>query len=246
MDRVTAETGAVGRGTIKKIAWRILPVIVMMYFVAYIDRTNVSFAAIGMNRDLGFSSYLYGWGAGIFYLGYLIFEVPSNLLMMRSGARLWNVRILVSWGLLAGAMAFVSGSVSFVVMRFLMGVAEAGFFPGIILYFTYWFPAAYRARVIAVLYLAVPGSNAVAAALSGVLLRMDGFLGIAGWKWIFICEAIPPIVMAILVFYTFVDRPSDAKWLDDDEKAWLQRELSVDGNADTIVAHGGAWWRTLI
>ncbi|MFJ3057525.1 MFS transporter [Herbaspirillum sp. NPDC087042] len=237
---------AIGSSTIRKISWRILPVIVMMYFVAYIDRTNVSFAAIGMNRDLGFTSYLYGWGAGIFYLGYILFEVPSNVFMLRTGVRLWNVRILVSWAVLAAAMAFVSGPTSFIVMRFLMGVAEAGFFPGMILYFTFWFPARYRARVIAVLYLAVPGSNAVAAALSSAILKLDGWLGIAGWKWIFLCEGLPALVMAVLVFYVFVDRPADARWLSDAQKVWLQRTLAEEAGKKEVVAGSGSVWATMV
>src|SRR3984885_1503431 len=155
------------RRTIRKVAWRLLPLIVVIYFVAYIDRTNVSFAAFGMTRDLGLTSYIYGWGAGIFFLGYFIFEVPSNLLLEKVGARRWIARIMITWGLMAAAMAFVQGATSFLVLRFFLGV---------ILYFTYWFPKQYRGRVIAALFLAVPGSNALTAIISGALLGLDGTL----------------------------------------------------------------------
>jgi len=207
--------------TMAKVAWRLLPLIVLIYFVAYIDRTNVGFAAISMNRDLGFSAYLYGWGAGIFFLGYALFEVPSNVILHRVGARVWIARIMVTWGMVSACMMFISGPVSFLVVRFLLGVAEAGFFPGVLLYFTYWFPAAYRARVISALFLAVPGSNAVAAAVSGALLQMDGVLGLAGWKWMFLLESLPAILLAPVVLAVLTDQPAHAKWLDAEEREWL-------------------------
>ena len=214
--------------TMSKVSWRLLPLIVVIYFVAFVDRTNVAFAASGMNRDLGFTAYLYGWGAGIFFLGYFIFEIPSNVMLEKVGARWWIARIMITWGLVAGAMAFTQGPVSFLVLRFLLGVAEAGFFPGMILYFTFWFPKVYRARVIASLFLAVPGSNAVSAALSGVLLQLDGVWGVAGWKWLFILEAIPSILLAFVVLAVMTERPSLAKWLQPDEKNWLEAELAKE------------------
>ena len=168
------------RRTMAKVAWRLLPLIIVIYFVAYIDRTNVGFAAISMNQDLGFTPYLYGWGAGIFFIGYALFEVPSNVILHRVGARIWIARIMLTWGLVSGCMALVSGPASFLTLRFLLGVAEAGFFPGVLLYFTYWFPKAYRARVISALFLAVPGSNAArrgdlrAAAADGRRVGVDG------------------------------------------------------------------------
>jgi ACS family tartrate transporter-like MFS transporter len=196
---LAAPTHSVEAKTIAKVSWRLLPLIVVSYFVALMDRSNVGFAALGMNRDLGFSAYVYGWGAGIFFLGYFLFEVPSNVILERVGARTWIARIMISWGLVAGAMAFVSGPISFLTLRFLLGVAEAGFFPGIILYFTYWFPAAYRGRVVAALYLALLGSNALTAILSGALLGLDGVWGLAGWQWIFLVEAAPAVVLAFAV-----------------------------------------------
>src|SRR6478736_2572031 len=213
-DRMAGNASEIESRTVRKVAWRLLPLIVIIYLVAYIDRTNVSFAATGgMSKALGLAATDFGFGAGIFFLGYFLFEVPSNLLLEKAGARVWIARIMITWGLVAGAMAFVTGSTSFVIMRFLLGVAEAGFFPGIILYFTYWFPKSYRARVISALFIAVPGSNAVAAIISGAILDMDGILGIAGWQWMFIVEAIPAILLAFVVLAMMTDRPSLATWL---------------------------------
>jgi MFS transporter, ACS family, tartrate transporter len=211
--------------TIRKVSWRLLPLIVVIYFVAYIDRTNVSFAALTMNTDLGLSAYVFGWGAGIFFLGYFLFEVPSNVILEKTGARVWIARIMVTWGIVSGAMAFVEGPMSFVTMRFLLGVAEAGFFPGMILYFTYWFPKSYRARVISALFIAVPGSNALASIISGAILEMDGLLGLAGWQWMFILEAIPAVLLAFAVLVLMTDRPALATWLAPEEREWLETRL---------------------
>jgi len=214
--------------TMAKISWRLLPLIVVIYFVAYIDRTNVGFAASGMNKDLGFTAYVYGWGAGIFFLGYFFFEVPSNIILHRVGARIWIARILVTWGLVSGLMVFVTGTSSFMAIRFLLGVAEAGFFPGVLLYFTYWFPTKYRARVVSALFLAVPGSNAVAAALSGAILQLDGAWGLAGWKWMFLLESLPAVLLAPVVLMVLTDRPAVATWLAADERAWLDAQLESE------------------
>jgi MFS transporter, ACS family, tartrate transporter len=230
-------TSEIERRTVRKVAWRLLPLIVVIYFVAYIDRTNVSFAAFGMTRDLGLTAYIYGWGAGIFFLGYFLFEVPSNLLLEKVGARRWIARIMITWGLMAAAMAFVQGATSFLVLRFLLGVAEAGFFPGVILYFTYWFPKQYRGRVIAALFLAVPGSNAVTAVISGALLGLDGTLGIPGWKWLYIVEAVPALLLAFAVLRYLTERPEVADWLLPDEKQWLTSTLQSEKLA--LVAKSG-------
>ena len=216
------------RRTILKVSWRLLPLIVVAYLVAYIDRTNIAVAALTMNKDLGFSTYLYGWGAGIFFLGYALFEVPSNMVLEKVGARIWIARIMITWGIVSGLMSTVSGPISFLSLRFLLGVAEAGFFPGMILYFTYWYPAEYRGRVISTLFIAVPVANAVASVLSGAILEMDGTLGLKGWQWVFIIEAIPAIVLAFVVLWQMTDRPAVAKWLDADEKEWLESELAAE------------------
>ena len=174
-------------------------------------RTNVGLAATGMNRDLGCSATVYGWGAGMFFIGYFFFEVPGNVILHHVGARVWMARIMVTWGLISGLMMFVSGTTSFYVMRFLLGVAEAGFFPGALLYFTYWFPAVYRARVISALFLAVPTSNALAASLSGFLLQLDGAWGLAGWQWVFLIESLPAVLLAPVVLMLLTDRPAQAR-----------------------------------
>jgi MFS transporter, ACS family, tartrate transporter len=229
------------RRTILKISWRLLPLIVLSYLIAYIDRTNVAFAALTMNKDLGISAYLYGWGAGIFFLGYALFEVPSNMILAKVGARRWIARIMLTWGLISGAMAFATGPVSFLVLRFLLGVAEAGFFPGIIFYLSTWFPAAYRARVISTLFLAVPISNAAASVVSGAILGMDGMLGLKGWQWVFILEALPAVFLTFVVLHRMIDRPADAKWLSTEERAWLDGELLAERRKVESYGHMSLW-----
>jgi ACS family tartrate transporter-like MFS transporter len=219
------------RRTMSKVAWRLLPLIIAIYFVAYIDRTNVGFAAISMNQDLGFTAYIYGWGAGIFFVGYALFEVPSNLMLHRIGARIWIARIMLTWGIVSGCMALVTGATSFLALRFLLGIAEAGFFPGVLLYFTYWFPKEYRARVVSALFLAVPGSNAAAAAISGFLLQMDGVWGLTGWQWMFLIESLPAALLAPVVLIVLTDRPADARWLNPDEREWLVARMAADSRA---------------
>ncbi len=229
------------RRTILKISWRLLPLIVLSYLIAYIDRTNVAFAALTMNKDLGISAYLYGWGAGIFFLGYALFEVPSNMILAKVGARRWIARIMLTWGLISGAMAFATGPVSFLVLRFLLGVAEAGFFPGIIFYLSTWFPAAYRARVISTLFIAVPISNAAASIVSGAILEMDGVLGLRGWQWVFILEALPAVLLTFVVLRRMVDRPADAKWLSSEERVWLEGELLAERRKVESYGHVSLW-----
>ena len=216
------------RRTILKVSWRLLPLIVVAYLVAYIDRTNVAFAALTMNKDLGISAYMYGLGAGIFFLGYALFEVPSNIVLEKVGARLWIARIMITWGIISGLMAATTGPISFIVLRFLLGVAEAGFFPGMILYFTYWFPAQYRGRVISTLFIAVPLGNALASVVSGAILEMDGVWGLHGWQWVFIIEAVPAALLAFVVLMLMTDRPAVAHWLNSDEKEWLETELTAE------------------
>jgi ACS family tartrate transporter-like MFS transporter len=216
------------RRTILKVSWRLLPLIVVCYLINYIDRTNVSFAALTMNKDLGLSAYMYGWGAGIFFFGYAFFEVPSNMVLQRVGARLWIARIMITWGIISGLMATATGPVSFLVLRFLLGVAEAGFFPGMIFYLTHWFPTAVRARAISILYVAIPVSNAIASIISGAILGMDGILGLKGWQWIFIIEAIPAVLLAFVVLKLMTDRPALANWLNADEKEWLEGQLQAE------------------
>src|SRR6201987_2768050 len=188
-------TQAIERRTIAKVSWRLLPLVAFAYCTPYIDRSNISFAALTINKDLGFSAYIYGWGAGIFFFGYFLFEIPSNLILEKISARIWVARIMITWGIISALTAFVTGPTSFLIIRFLLGAAEAGFFPGMILYLTYWFPAEYRGRVISTLVVAQPVANAVASIASGAILEMDGLLGIKGWQWIFIIEAIPAVLL---------------------------------------------------
>jgi ACS family tartrate transporter-like MFS transporter len=239
------------RRVMLKVSWHLLPLIVVCYLVAYIDRTNISFAALTMNRDLGFSAYIYGWGAGIFFLGYALFEVPSNMVLHRAGARLWIARIMITWGIISGLMAAVTGPTSFLVLRFLLGVAEAGFFPGIIFYLTLWFPAAYRARAISILYIAVPVSNTIASVISGAILEMDGILGLRGWQWMFILEAIPAVLLAFVVMARMTERPAQANWLEPHERRWLEFELAaeqrtVESRGQVSMLRALSDWRVLI
>jgi ACS family tartrate transporter-like MFS transporter len=213
------------RRTIAKVSWRLLPLVALAYCIAYIDRSNISFAALTMNKDLGFSAYIYGWGAGIFFFGYFLFEIPSNLVLEKIGARIWIARIMITWGIISALTAFVTGPWSFLTVRFLLGAAEAGFFPGMILYFTYWFPAQYRGRVISTLFVAQPVANALASIVSAAILEMDGILGIKGWQWIFIIEAIPAVILGLFIFRVMTDKPSRADWLAEDEKNWLQARI---------------------
>jgi ACS family tartrate transporter-like MFS transporter len=195
---------------------------------------NVSFAALTMNKDIGLDAYTYGWGAGIFFLGYFIFEVPSNLILARVGARIWIARILFSWGIVACAMAWVQGGTSFLAMRFLLGIAEAGFFPGVILYLTYWFPARYRARIISRFMLAIPLALAVGAPVSTWIMQLDGALGFKGWQWLFVLEGLPAVIMPIAVLMLLPDKPSKAPWLNEKEKKWLEKELESDREAVAV------------
>ena len=230
-------TEALGHQAILKVSRRLLPFIVLLYFVNFLDRINLGFAALTMNKDLGLSAYVYGLGAGIFFFGYFIFEVPSNLILERIGARLWIARIMLTWGLISAGMAFVTGETSFIVMRFLLGVAEAGFFPGMILYLTYWYPAKYRARVIAGFMVAIPISIAIGAPLSTSILGLDGLLGLKGWQWLFIFEGLPAVLLSAAVLFFMTDRPAHAKWLTIAERDWLEGALQEERRAVQAV-HG--------
>jgi MFS transporter, ACS family, tartrate transporter len=209
-----------------KISRRLVPLLMLCYLVAFLDRVNVGFAALTMNADLGFDSTVFGFGAGIFFLGYFLFEVPSNLALERLGARLWIARIMVSWGVVSCGMALVWNEPSFYAARFLLGAAEAGFFPGVVLYLTYWFTAEDRAKVVGLFMAAVPISGVIGSPLSGWLLGLDGALGLHGWQWLFILEGLPAIVLAVVVWLGLTDRPREARWLDAAERDWLEASLA--------------------
>ena len=233
-------TSAIERRTIAKVSRRLLPLVALAYCIAYIDRSNISVASLTMNKDLGFSAYIYGWGAGIFFFGYFLFEIPSNLVLEKIGARIWIARIMITWGIISGLTALVTGTTSFLIIRFLLGAAEAGFFPGMILYLTYWFPAEYRGRVISTLFIAQPVANAVASIASSAILDMDGTLGIRGWQWIFIIEAIPAVLLGLIILRIMTDRPGHANWLAEDERSWLQERL--DGESRQVESKGRMTW----
>jgi ACS family tartrate transporter-like MFS transporter len=233
-------TSAIERRTIAKVSWRLLPLVALAYCIAYIDRSNISFAALTMNKDLGFSAYIYGWGAGIFFFGYFLFEIPSNLILEKIGARIWIARIMITWGIISGLTALITGTTSFLIVRFFLGAAEAGFFPGMILYLTYWFPAEYRGRVISTLFIAQPVANAAASIASAAILEMDGVLGVKGWQWIFIIEAIPAVLLGLVILRIMTDRPGHADWLAEEERSWLQARL--DGESRQVESAGRMTW----
>jgi D-galactonate transporter len=223
--------------TIRAISWRLIPFLVLAYFLAYLDRVNLGFAALTMNAELNFSPTVFAWGAGIFFIGYFIFEVPSNIALEKFGASRWIARIMVSWGIISALMAIVSGPWSFYTLRFLLGVAEAGFFPGIILYLTYWFPAEYRARFLAAFAIAVPVSTVIGAPISGMLLGLDGVMGLKGWQWLFIIEGIPSVILGVVTWFYLTDKPEKAEWLTPDQKMWLSDKLEGERLAKES-AHG--------
>src|SRR5882672_4137691 len=223
--------------TIRTISWRLIPFLVLAYFFSYLDRVNLGFAALTMNAELKFSPLIFAWGAGIFFIGYFLFEVPSNLALEKFGASKWIARIMVTWGIISALMATVSGEWSFYGLRFLLGVAEAGFFPGIILYLTYWYPAEYRARFLAAFAIAVPVSTVIGAPISGLLLGLDGAMGLRGWQWLFIIEGIPSILLGIVTWFYLTDRPAKADWLTSEQKAWLSAKLESEIAAKQAATH---------
>ncbi|MBY0558690.1 MFS transporter [Hyphomicrobium sp.] len=212
-----------------KVQYRILPLLIAGYFTAYLDRVNVSFAALQMNADLSIQPEAFGFIAGVFFLGYCLFEVPSNIVMSRVGARIWLARIMVTWGLLSASTAFVTDVKVLAVLRFTLGAAEAGFFPGVIYYLTNWVPAAERARVVSIFMMAVPISTVVGSPLSGWILdAWNGVLGFRGWQWLFVLEAVPAIVLGVICFFVLVDTPAKAKWLSEEERDALLARLKAD------------------
>ena len=227
--------------TLRKITLRIVPFIMLLYFVAFIDRVNIGFAALTMNKDLGFSPAVFGLGAGIFFWGYFLFEVPSNIILHKIGARIWIARVMITWGLVSAAMAFVQGVASFYVLRFLLGAAEAGFFPGIILYLSYWFPARQRAAVTALFMAAAPLSTVLGSPVSGALLEMDGLLGLKGWQWLFLTEALPAVLLGLVVLVYMTDRPEQARWLGGDERNWLVSTMSAESASKAATANHSIW-----
>jgi len=222
----------VEKTTIRKVYFRLLPLLFLAYFICYLDRINVGFAALTMNKDLGFTATVYALAATAFFWGYCLFEVPSNIILEKVGARIWIARIMITWGLFSGATAFVTGATSFAGVRLFLGVCEAGFFPGMILYFTYWFPARYRGRVVGWFMTAIPVAIFLGGPIStSVLVGLDGLLGLAGWRWLFLCEAAPAVILGIVVLFYLTDRPAKAHWLEPHEREWLIAELAAERSA---------------
>lgn len=210
----------------RKAAWRLVPLLALAYFVNYLDRTNVGFAALTMNRDLGLTASQFGFAAGIFYVGYCLFEVPSNLALYRYGARKWLARIMISWGLFAAATSLAAGATSYSLIRLLAGIGEAGFFPGVIFYLTLWFPSQYRTRMMGWFLAAIPLSSVFSGPLSVSMLKLDGSFGLHGWQWLFILQGLPACVLGALCLIVLTDTPDKAKWLTPDERAALQSAIS--------------------
>ena len=219
---------ALARSAMAKAMWRILPLILLAYVVAYMDRVNVSFASLQMNDDLKFSATIYGLGAGLFFLGYALFEVPSSLMLTRFSAPQWIARIMLTWGLLAAGMMFVRTPMQFYVLRFLLGVAEAGFFPSVIYYFSGWFPMAWRGRAVSRIYVAGPLASIVMGGISGRLLGLDGTAGLRGWQWLFLVQGLPAVLLSLIFLRFLPAAPASVHWLAEQEKAWLSRELARD------------------
>jgi MFS family permease len=215
-----------GEKLLRRAMLRIVPFIFLCYVISYLDRTNVGFAAISMNKDLGLTATMFGWAAGLFFIGYFLFEIPSNLLMQRFGARIWIARIMITWGLISIGTAFATGPISFSIMRFLLGLAEAGFTPGVYLYFTYWFPGKWRAKATAAFLLGIPTANIFGSPLSGWLLDMHGILGLKNWQFLLAVEALPAVLLGIICLFVLEDSPAKSRWMSAREKIWLTERLS--------------------
>ena len=239
--------GDIEAATLSRIARRFIPFLMLCYFVNYLDRVNVGFAKLTMDTDLGLSDTAFGFGAGVFFLAYFLFEVPSNIIMDKVGARIWIARIMFSWGIISGAMAFIpniaaftglSPEHTFYGLRILLGIAEAGFFPGIIFFLTLWFPAAYRGRIVGYFMASIPLSSAIGSPISASLLGLHGLRGLAGWQWLFIVEAVPSLILAVATFFYLTDRPADATWLAADQRDWLARRLAAEDTRREHVSPG--------
>ena len=232
---------SIQRSTMRKVYLRLLPFAVLSYILAYIDRINVSFAGLTMRDDLGMNAATFGFAVGTFYWGYFIFEVPSNVILEKIGARIWIARIMITWGILAGFTAAVTNSTNFAIVRFLLGAAEAGFFPGIILYFTYWFPARHHARIVSGFLVGLPVAVAFGSPISTALLSLDGLFGLRGWQVMYIAEAIPTVIIGVLTFFVLTDRPQQAKFLTEEERDWLVTTIAAERRATEAVRRYSLW-----
>ena len=233
------------RATMRRVAWRLLPFLLLLYIISWLDRVNVGFAKLQMNADIGISDTAYGFGAGIFFIGYALCEVPSNLLLVRFGARIWIARIMITWGLISASMMFVQGPTSFYVMRFLLGVAEAGFLPGIIYYLSQWFPREQRAKAVSWFMIGIPLSIVFGGPLSGWLLGFEGHLGLHGWQWMYLVEGLPATILGFVVLGYLTEKPADAHWLTAREREWLTARIDAE-HAEAVTRHGVGLGRAML
>ena len=229
------------KSTIRRVSLRLVPFLMVCYFFALLDRVNVGFAALQMNNDLGLSPAVFGLGASLFFVSYFLVEVPSNLALEKYGARRWIARIMITWGIVSASMAFVVGPNSFYVMRFILGAAEAGFFPGVVLFLTYWFPSAYRGRIVAIFMVSIPIASFIGSPMSALLLSMDGILGLKGWQWLFIMEAVPTVVFGVACLFVLTDQPEKANWLSLEQREWLTNRIRADGTKKAASGHMSIW-----
>src|SRR6202020_1933469 len=237
----TAASDELETKTMRAVSWRLMPFLLAAYVICYIDRVNIGFAALQMNKAVGIDPKTYGLGAGIFFVGYFILEVPSNLALERFGARTWIARIMITWGLVSAAFALIGGPISFLALRFLLGAAEAGFFPGVILYITYWYPAHYRAIIVGIFMVALPVAGLIGSPISGAILYMDGILGLGGWQWIFLLEAAPAVLLGIASCIWLTDRPEHASWLAPPQQQWLIAKLEAEVRRAPRISHVSVW-----
>ena len=227
--------------TVKKVTWRLLPFLMLCYLFAFIDRGNIGMAALQMNHDLGLSPKMFGFASSLFFIAYFIFEVPSNLALQKFGARKWLARIMISWGLISACTALVQGPNSLYVVRFILGAADAGFFPGVVLYLTYWVPSAYRARIVALFMVAIPAASFIASPISALLLQMDGIGGLRGWHWLFMLEGLPTVLLGVVCLRFLTDRPEQARWLDERQRNWLTATMNKEAAGRAAKQHVPLW-----
>ncbi len=241
MSATTDEPQTLEATTMRRVILRLVPFLMVCYFFALLDRVNVGFAALQMNHDLGLTPVMFGFAASLFFVSYFLVEVPSNLALQRVGARRWIARIMITWGLVTMGMAFVTGPHSLYAMRFILGAAEAGFFPGAILYLTYWLPGRYRARVLATFTVSIPLATFLGSPLSVSLLELHGVLGLKGWQWLFVLEGLPTVLLGIACLFVLTDRPKDATWLTPEQRGWLVSRLAAEAAGKTPVGHISLW-----
>jgi MFS transporter, ACS family, tartrate transporter len=241
MSTVLTPEAALEKATMRRVTLRFLPFLMICYFFALLDRVNVGFAALQMNKDLGLSPAVFGLGSSLFFVAYFLVEVPSNLALERFGARRWIARIMITWGFISAGMAFIVGPYSFYGMRLLLGAAEAGFFPGVVLFLTYWFPSVYRARIIAIFMVSIPIASFIGSPFSALLLELNGVLGLKGWQWLFIVEAVPTVLLGAACLRILTDRPAGAKWLTSEQREWLLGRLDADTGNKAAIGHMSLW-----